>query len=1049
MTSDMFPFRRFDLVPTGLFLLAFTAGAQMKTGTSMKDWHAELGLAPDGAPGGPAFSAVLLESNAPANIFWPGEVPKFRFQIQNALAAPLKAEGHVEILEWATEGLPGDVWLPQVRRRSLLARIPLAVDLPASAAGVPGWSDHEIAFTLPERNLGWIAIVDLGAHGRRMLTHGVRTFAQEPRRVRHPHQSMEEMPPEVLRRLGIRAMRIGVPFVSSDQRGSERARELADIEEDLQALHAHGVTVLAEFGEGGSPQPLGRPRPHLDDDRVMRSGKMDHVWLPELDGEFKAEVKRLAVEFGWPKGPITGVMLWNEPWEGSSISGWQADLPRYRELYKLMADAVHEAESEAGVQVLVGGCDSSSNTWDKLFPDGSDEFMEAFDFCSIHYQGLHSPAHFKLWRERTQREGRVLVFDTESWVANTDDRYAGVVAANRAAGYDRAMGVFGGNVVDVLSHRRKREVDVWTAAGRERRETPLQAYPLAAAVGAVQHFIGDRPFREVLYERGLPWVFVFDGYEGTEGDGTVVVLGDLEALFPGGTALYARTAGASDARRRLDGLGELRDPALAGGRRAEILRALSRREPYRDARLVLRADPAGRFALYDFTGNPCPPTPEGNVSVPLDHRGFFLRATDGRADSFEALLAALRTARVEGLEPVQVVARDFLRPVDDGAFLRLNLVSHRNETLSGTLAVEVEGLDIRVPERIEISPRQELELRLPVSGPPRADNTYPLVAVFDAGPHGVAVHYEPLHVNVVSRRTVTVDGALEDWSGTLPQTVVSDEAATRTLAEAAWLPFETFEPGGSGGFATAWLAYDEAFFYAAFRIADATPEPGTLRFSERDDDAFFYPEVSFEAKDGPRVEHRWPEGVRRFSYRCRPVLPAGCRSPDFDNVQIAFNVLPPEEKGLSASVVRLPGRPAGFIPGSCTDHEYALNHVAPEHGGGFEVWRLTHPTLPRKHFYPRQPKAPNEGAVEGARMVTAYREGFRITEAAIPWTEMPAVKAAVDAGRTVKFSYRVNHGGGGPTLELARQRSVSRTSSLAFHVDWAEHWANELEFAFE
>jgi hypothetical protein len=28
-------------------------------------------------------------------------------------------------------------------------------------------------------------------------------------------------------------------------------------------------------------------------------------------------------------------------------------------------------------------------------------------------------------------------------------------------------------------------------------------------------------------------------------------------------------------------------------------------------------------------------------------------------------------------------------------------------------------------------------------------------------------------------------------------------------------------------------------------------------------------------------------------------------------------------------------------------------------------------------------------------------------------------------------------------------RGVSKINSQAFHPDWAEHWANELEFAFE
>jgi hypothetical protein len=60
---------------------------------------------------------------------------------------------------------------------------------------------------------------------------------------------------------------------------------------------------------------------------------------------------------------------------------------------------------------------------------------------------------------------------------------------------------------------------------------------------------------------------------------------------------------------------------------------------------------------------------------------------------------------------------------------------------------------------------------------------------------------------------------------------------------------------------------------------------------------------------------------------------------------------------------------------------------------------------------------------------------------------MPEVKRRVDAGQTIKFSFRVNNGGG--ALELAAGRSVSKDNCFAFHNDWSTHWANELEFGFE
>ena len=61
---------------------------------------------------------------------------------------------------------------------------------------------------------------------------------------------------------------------------------------------------------------------------------------------------------------------------------------------------------------------------------------------------------------------------------------------------------------------------------------------------------------------------------------------------------------------------------------------------------------------------------------------------------------------------------------------------------------------------------------------------------------------------------------------------------------------------------------------------------------------------------------------------------------------------------------------------------------------------------------------------------------------------MPDVKKKRDAGQPIKFSYRVNDSSGGG-LELSRNRSVAKRNNAAFHVEWIEHWANEVEFAFE
>ena len=193
----------------------------------------------------------------------------------------------------------------------------------------------------------------------------------------------------------------------------------------------------------------------------------------------------------------------------------------------------------------------------------------------------------------------------------------------------------------------------------------------------------------------------------------------------------------------------------------------------------------------------------------------------------------------------------------------------------------------------------------------------------------------------------------------------------------------------------------------------------------------------------------WPAGVRHFSYRKDPVLPDNSTGMGFatDNVQIAFNAIPLGMDGYGS-------HPSGTMPRytgyKCTDYEYALNQVAPEYGGGTEIWRLLVPGMPRKHFYPRQPESPFDGPVKNGKLAIVHDGNTRITECAIPWSELPDVKKALDEGRTIKFSFRVNNDQAmGSCMELARERSVSKLNSRAFHADWKEHWANEVEFGFE
>lgn len=1021
--------------------------AQMVSGPNMPGFAATLGVPPD--PRAAPYTAQFIESSAPGNILWPGEQARFTFQLVNSSAEPIAVTGKVDVIAYGTKGKPGDIWVPDMFKIADAGSEPVRAELKPH-----GFQNITVSPVLPERFGAYGLVVDLGPHGRRFVTSCIRTFQPAPAPVQFPQLALDINDVQVLTRLGAFPNRIGIGYKPTTDPDFEAW--FAKQTDKLEAFKNAHLPVTVEIGGGAfcaPEQPLGRPRPHLDEHGVMLDTKFDLAWLPGYDADFRKFVKRIVAAYGWPKGPINSIKLWNEPWEGISISGWGADMLRYREIFRALCEATREACREAGVEVLTGGCDSSSNTFDKLFADGRDEFLQYLDFVSIHYQGMAPPSTVKAWVDRQGPRGRVRVWDTESWVANVDDRVAAVIAANLSTGHDHAVGIFGGNI---CTEWHRTSATVFGADGKKQRINVSHTWPVAAAVGAANHFIGERRFKELLFKNGLPWVMVFNGLADAE-DGTLVVVGDIGEEFGTDNVLFRTARGVAEIKHKAELQQQLAAlPAGAGPKeRTALEQALRKPEPLSGATLTLTA--AGdRFGLYDFYGNAVP-AHGGRIVVPLDHRGFFLRG-DGRPGSFAALVAAVCDAHVDGIEPLAKVCHDLTAPIASKPTLRLELTNVLNRKLRGRLTLTLGQLQLEAPATLSFEPHETKAVAVHiVGGAAVPGNSYPLALRFDAGADGISVHAEELHVNLIARRTIKVDGQLDDWQGVLPQTIAASDAAGPTLTEAAWFPFMKFDTGTTKGLATGYLAGDADNFYFAAKVADDTPDAGMVRFETRDDDAYFYPETACAVarKDGRVAPHvagdtevpralTWPAGVRRYSYRQRPELPSG-NAPNHDNIQLAFNVLPAAAKPWYPCP---PGTMPGYIGYYDTDYEYALNPVAAQYGGGTEIWRLRAPGMPHKHFFPRQPKSPLDGPVKNGQLVIRRDGHMRIVEAAIPWAEMPEVKALLDAGQTIKFSFRVNDNAGGGCMELSRGRSVAKRNG-SFMADWVEHWANEVEFGLE
>jgi hypothetical protein len=903
-----------------------------------------------------------------------------------------------------------------------------------------------IPLQVPEVFGGYAVIAEIHGRGRVLAAALVRVPRPDPGRQQFPAYALDMPGPEeiteevfiLFKRLGIKGCRLGVEYHPAGTPACEQYLKL--LGQWMEWAAQNDVTVMFTIMGGSAPQPLGRPRPWLDEKDMMLETKSDSAWLPAWDEDFQVYCHLLASRWGWPKGPLNAVELWNEPWEGISISGWGADVIRYRDLYQKMALGIEEARSREGAQVLIGGACSSSNTRDKLFPDGKDTFLKWLDFVSIHYQPMGAdPALVPAWQNRPR--GRVRVWDTESWMANSEDRVAACIASMRAQGQDRTAGIYGGNVFTSLN----RKFDGTFVA-------VTQTWSPAVAVAASQKFIGQRPFRELLFQNGLPWVLLFDGLpDAGPNDGTAVVIGDLGGVYDRNRLLFRTVYGLRNARRLEDLERQLITlPSVTPeSRRKDFREAMDRAEILERATLTVK-DFRGEFVLYDFYGNP-QPARNGQVVIPLNGCGYFLR-TAGKAGSFARLVAALREGRLEGLQPLEIVAHDLLDTVQNHPLLRLKVTNVLNRPVTGFLEVQLGHLNLELPRRrLNLEGNESQELTWKISGGTAVQqNQYLLQATFDGGADGNVTKTEILHVNLISARSIQVDGRLEDWQGVLPQMVSRDSGLRVSSTEKAWLPFAAYDGSVQSGEASGYLAYDDQFFYFAAKIADSTPYEGNVRFANRDDNQYFYPlqvktpssEEGGEMSQNPSVLI-WPEGVRRFSYRKNPDLPSGNNT---DNVQLAFNVVPAGEKPLALNP---PGTMPRFMVYPDTDYEFALNQVAERFGGGSEIWRLAAPGIPRKHYYPRQPSAALDGGAVKASLLSLRREGnTRIVEAAIPWEEIPLVQEKRLRGETIKFSFRFNDNLG-PALELAAGRSVSKENFLAFHDDWGTHWANELEFVFE
>jgi hypothetical protein len=249
-----------------------------------------------------------------------------------------------------------------------------------------------------------------------------------------------------------------------------------------------------------------------------------------------------------------------------------------------------------------------------------------------------------------------------------------------------------------------------------------------------------------------------------------------------------------------------------------------------DATLTLtQAGLKGRLKAYDVFGRRIP-SRGADVVVPLGASPIWIVAD--AATPCARFLEELRAATLRSHTAVNVYAQSLHRPADQAQSWTVRVQSHHNRPLSGTVSATIPGgTPIRAP--FTLAPGALADVTLPWPGVAvAADNRYPVgVTVEIATEEGQPVQNvkgeartQLVQVARFARRTVRVDGTLDDWAGATPVLVDSEALVAGLDLSRYHLNPSLDKPTGDEArkrvVARVYAAYDDANVYLAARVHD-------------------------------------------------------------------------------------------------------------------------------------------------------------------------------------------------------------------------------------
>lgn len=236
---------------------------------------------------------------------------------------------------------------------------------------------------------------------------------------------------------------------------------------------------------------------------------------------------------------------------------------------------------------------------------------------------------------------------------------------------------------------------------------------------------------------------------------------------------------------------------------------------------------------FDLVGREIP-RQHGRLIVPFGERVVWFTT---EKLSVIALRDKLAEARLDHITPLNAYALSLLQPAHQRQMLGVRLHNQLNRTITGTLTLirQADGTRRSVPFTVLDGKLREVQVEWPAAPlPPQARHEVTLEIQSDAGN---LVHRQSLAVARFHKRTVTVDGRLDDWADVLPVVMDSAQIDGKSDPTLALLnPGRITVERGAGGRVrvSVYAAYDDRFVYLAAavqepQLVNRSGQPATRR----------------------------------------------------------------------------------------------------------------------------------------------------------------------------------------------------------------------------